>query len=280
MNPEQIEAEIAAEAEVLRTPCGDGHLVWRRWGAGSPLVLLHGGYGTWRHWLRNVRGLARSFAVLVPDMPGFGDSATPPEPHTPTALAGFLAVGLDQLLGPDATFDLVGFSFGGTVAGELALVRPQNVRRLVIVGTSNLAPPNPDRPEPVKWRTAADPIDVHRENLERLMIADPARVDDLAIHIQTVNTARARIASRRFRGQHLLTQALKQLSVPRAGIWGGKDALGGHGLDVIASEIRGTDPTTPFEVIPGTGHWVPYEQPESFNASLLKILRLEARPNA
>ena len=38
---------IAAEAERVETPCGDGTLVWRRWGSGPPLVLLHGGYGSW-----------------------------------------------------------------------------------------------------------------------------------------------------------------------------------------------------------------------------------------
>ena len=40
---------IAAEAERFETPCGEGCLVWRSWGEGSPLVLLHGGYGSWTH---------------------------------------------------------------------------------------------------------------------------------------------------------------------------------------------------------------------------------------
>ena len=40
---------IAAEAQRLETPCGDGSMVWRVWGSGPPLVLLHGGYGSWMH---------------------------------------------------------------------------------------------------------------------------------------------------------------------------------------------------------------------------------------
>ena len=50
---------IAAEADRIETPCGDGMMVWRRWGSGPPLVLLHGGYGSWMHWVRNVLPLAR-----------------------------------------------------------------------------------------------------------------------------------------------------------------------------------------------------------------------------
>jgi pimeloyl-ACP methyl ester carboxylesterase len=222
--------------------------------------------------LRNVQPLSRRFAVIVPDMPGFGDSTSPPEPYTPTSLATILASGLDRLLGPTTPFDLVGFSFGGTVAGELALLRPFDVRRLVIVGTSSLAPPGGPRPEPLKWRAAENPETIHRENLRRLMIADPGRIDDLAVHIQTVNTSKARMASRRFRSHRLLNRALPLLKMPRAGIWGGEDAMGRHGLDAIEVEIRALDPLSVFEVVPGAGHWVCFEQPELFNASLVKIL--------
>jgi pimeloyl-ACP methyl ester carboxylesterase len=269
---EQITAEIEADAEIIRTPCADGDVVWRCWGTGPPVVLLHGGYGSWLHWLRNVRPLSQRFAVIVPDMPGFGDSASPPEPYSPTSLATILAIGLNRLLGDETAFDLVGFSFGGTVAGEVALASPFNVRRLVIVGTSSLAPPGGPRPEPLEWRTAENPQSIHRENLRRLMIADPGRIDDLAVHIQRVNTSKARVASRRFRSHRLLNRALPLLKMPRAGIWGGEDAMGRHGLDAIETAIRSLDPLSAFEVVPGAGHWVCFEQPELFNSTLVKIL--------
>ena len=43
------EPAVTADAEVVHTPCGDGNLVWRRWGKGRPLVLVHGGSGSWTH---------------------------------------------------------------------------------------------------------------------------------------------------------------------------------------------------------------------------------------
>src|SRR3546814_13345992 len=91
---------------------------WRVWGDGPPLVLLHGDFGAWTHWLRNVSRLAAYFRVIVPDMPGYGDSDPPPEPWTPESLARILAAGLVEIVPPPQRFDLAGFSFGGIIAGR------------------------------------------------------------------------------------------------------------------------------------------------------------------
>jgi pimeloyl-ACP methyl ester carboxylesterase len=43
----------------------------------KPLVLLHGGSGSWTHWLRNVEHLSQFRTVWALDIPGFGDSSLP-----------------------------------------------------------------------------------------------------------------------------------------------------------------------------------------------------------
>ena len=106
---------VAAEARRIETPCGAGAMVWRVWGGGPPLVLLHGGYGSWTHWIRNVLPLARRFTVIAPDLPGLGESATPPEPHTAEGLARIIVAGLATLLPAGVRFHLTGFSFGGVL---------------------------------------------------------------------------------------------------------------------------------------------------------------------
>ena len=63
---------------VTEVACGD--MVWRAWGDGPPLVLLHGASGSWTHWIRNVLPLAAHRRVLAADMPGYGDSDAPAEP--------------------------------------------------------------------------------------------------------------------------------------------------------------------------------------------------------
>jgi pimeloyl-ACP methyl ester carboxylesterase len=102
------------------TPCGTGYMVWRDWGDARPLVLLHGASGSWTHWIRNIAPLATRFRVLVPDLPGFGDSDLPSEPHTADMLAGLVASGFDTVVPPSMEFDLAGFSFGGIIAGLVA----------------------------------------------------------------------------------------------------------------------------------------------------------------
>jgi len=53
---------------------------FRLWGDHGPILLmLHGGYGSWLHWLRNIEELSKNFQLIIPDMPGFGESEALPE---------------------------------------------------------------------------------------------------------------------------------------------------------------------------------------------------------
>ena len=116
----EIVQRLAAQATRYTTPCGAGEMVWRCWGESSrrnsakrPLVLLHGGSGSWTHWVRNIDVLvAAGYELWVPDLPGFGDSALPPHGSDADAVIAPLQQGLQQLLGGQAC-DLIGFSFGG-----------------------------------------------------------------------------------------------------------------------------------------------------------------------
>src|ERR1700722_10585040 len=78
--PEQFLARLEHAASRTATPCGDETMVWHLWGdADSPvLVLFHGGAGSWRHWAHNIDVLSQTYRLLVPDLPGLGESAFPP----------------------------------------------------------------------------------------------------------------------------------------------------------------------------------------------------------
>ncbi len=60
----------------------------------------------------------------------------------------------------------------------------------------------------------------HRENLGRLMIADPQRVDDLAVFVQMENIRRARFKSAAIPGSDVLLKALPAIQARITGIWG------------------------------------------------------------
>src|SRR5690554_426967 len=71
-------ATIDAAARRIELPCGNGIMAWRRWGEGAPVVLRHGGSGSWNHWVRNITALvAAGRQVWIPDLPGSGESASP-----------------------------------------------------------------------------------------------------------------------------------------------------------------------------------------------------------
>jgi pimeloyl-ACP methyl ester carboxylesterase len=265
---------IAAEAERFETPCGDGAMVWRSWGHGPPLVLLHGGYGSWTHWVRNVLPLSRQFRVIAPDLPGLGETATPPEPWTAEGLAAIVVRGIEQVVPAGEELRLAGFSFGGVIGGSVAAQLGEGLRNFVVVGSNGLGverSPTPLKRVPPDADVEAE-FATHRYNLNQLMIADPEKIDELALYLQKTNHARARMRSRRFSRSDALAQALPKIKGRLDGIWGERDATAYPHLAERARILRGAQPAARFAVVPGAGHWVQFEAADRFNALLAEFI--------
>jgi pimeloyl-ACP methyl ester carboxylesterase len=264
---------VAAKARQVETPCGDGHMIWHLWGDGPPLALLHGWYGSWTHWIRNVVPLSRAFTVAAPDLPGLGDSAAPPEPHTAEGLARIIVEGLDIVFRGQSGLHIAGFSFGGVLGGHVAAQLGDRVRTFTIVGSNGLGlvrQPTALRRLP-EGASEAEALAVARHNLAALMIADRAKIDELALYIQAQNAPRGRVKSRRFSRADTLARALPLIKARIDGIWGERDATAYPHLDDRAHALRNIQPGARFEVIPGAGHWVQYEAADKFNPLLADI---------
>jgi pimeloyl-ACP methyl ester carboxylesterase len=261
--------EMDAAATRHETPCGDGTMVWRVWnaGAGSPLVFLHGGNGSWRHWVRNIGAFARDRCVIAPDLPGLGESALPPDAHDTGSVARMVAEGLPQVA--EAPVDLVGFSFGANIGGQAASLLGPRVRSLMIVGAGSLGTARGDTPlEKIRDKEGEARIAAHRRNLAALMIADPDKIDDDALAIQEWNTVHARFRSRGFATANQLGEALTRVAAPVAALWGGRDQVAAATLEARIATVRAAHPAAPVTLIPDAGHWVAYEAPDAFNAAL------------
>ena len=221
--PAEYLARVESAGKRITTPCGDGEMVWRIFGDGPPLVLIHGGHGAWGHWTRNIPYLARNRRLLVPDLPGHGASDMPPEPVTGHGIAAIVADGLIRLIPRDARCDIAGFSFGGIMSGCVAAQLGDRIGNLVICGSNGLGLPRSKLGGFQHWRGVTDPAalaEAHRTNLAILMFADAAKIDDLAIYIQSVNTPNARVKSRLIAVTDILAQALPKVKARLAGIWG------------------------------------------------------------
>jgi pimeloyl-ACP methyl ester carboxylesterase len=100
-------------------------------GTGPPLVLVHGLMGNmsdWRH--RVLPMLTGRFRVLIYDLRGHGDTDMTPSGYTSADMVADLIGLMDQL--GIAPADLVGHSFGGTVALHATALHPERVNRLTI----------------------------------------------------------------------------------------------------------------------------------------------------
>lgn len=281
-DPKLQVAAVANAAVVHATLCNGLRVEWREWGAGPSLVLLHGDAGSWTHWIRNVLVLAQQFRVIVPDIPGYGGSATPSEPATPESLAALLAEGLAALPAAPASYGLAAFSFGGIIAGHLAALEAARVQRLILLGAGGLGLRTPPLRAPLR-RPSGDmaPSEIgaaHRHNLAVLMFGDPARIDRLAIHVQMENVRAARGRAGDFPASDSLRQVLPRVGARLCGIWGERDAFAAPYLAEREELLRRTHPELQFHVIAGAGHWTPYEAATSVNKIMFDMLGGRGHP--
>lgn len=265
-----------------RTPCGDAGLLWHCWGDAdrAPVVLLHGGGGSWTHWVRNIDALlAAGHRVLAPDMPGFGDSDAPPDGHDADVLPGWLERGAQALLG-DRPVALVGFSYGGLVAGLWAQAHPSRVRQLVLVGTPSLRNmPAGRRPDLRDWE--AEPpgpqrLAAHRHNLLQLMLAREASADALATALHGANIERDRMRRRRLMRTDLLARTLPALRPPVHALFGDADVLYEDDPALIGRVLATAPDFRSLRFIADAGHWVQFEAAAAFNAALAQVLDADA----
>lgn len=104
-------------------------------GSGDPVVLLHAGVADSRMW-DPLAPLAHQFTLIAPDLRGFGQSPLPAADEEWSNAHDVLAL-MDHLDVRDAA--LVGSSFGGRVAQEVATLAPDRVRRLVLICAASRA---------------------------------------------------------------------------------------------------------------------------------------------
>jgi len=271
-SPEAMLARLDGAARRVETACGEGRMVWRVWGSGEPLVLFHGGSGSWRHWARNIGPLSERRMVVCPDLPGLGESAMPHPADNPGPVAAEVRAGLDTVLG-GRRYDLCGFSFGALLSGHLASQAGDELRSVTLVGAGALGLKR-QVTELVKVRSVEGEarIAAHRHNLAALMFAEARNIDALAVVIQEFNTQHARFKSRGFASSTSLRDAIAQAKVPVALLYGERDAIAWPELELRFQALRSVQPEAWTGVIPGAGHWVSYEAAPAFNAVLLDML--------
>lgn len=261
-------------------PVHDGVRVrWRRFGRGDdtrpPIVLLHGGHGSWLHWLRNVEALSAEHTLWLPDLPGFGESDAPMRPGEGEDPLGPLlrALGgtLDLLIGAGSPIVLGGFSFGGLVAARFAVQRGA-IDRLMLIGSGGHATLRRLNVEMINWRAAAtraEERDALQHNLGALMLHDKG-ADPLAFAVHDISCHGTRLRSKEVSLAGGLRAALDALACPQLLAWGEYDVTADP-RPLVARLTEGRSNRIGL-VVDDAGHWAQYERAEEVNRALLRFL--------
>jgi 2-hydroxy-6-oxonona-2,4-dienedioate hydrolase len=278
---------LDARAEKVEANCGVGSMPFRIWrpqdskpNAAEVMVLLHGGSGSWTHWIKNIEALSARYEVIVPDLPGLGDASSLAEGYAPQDAADCVADGLKQILG-DRRYHLIAFSWGSVVGALVAGSHAEQVKSLMLVGPASMGkmPQRPSMQRLIPRTADMTPDEVraaNRENLARLMLHDRANVDDFAVYLQVTNTQRARFKSPQFATGEYVLDGIKAATAPLLILYGEQDASAAPNIAVREKNGRSVRPDLTFEIHPQAGHWLQYESSDFFNERCLAWIEQHA----
>jgi pimeloyl-ACP methyl ester carboxylesterase len=239
-----------------------------RRGAGRPILLLHG-FDTVDPTAPFLDALARHGEVVAPSSPGFGDSRRPPDFDTVYDLVHLYLAALAALPGDKIT--VLGFSFGGWLAAEVAAASTHRIDKLILVDPVGIK---------ISDRETPDILDIFNKSpdeVRRRRWHDPARfapdynaMSDEALVIHARNReALCLYAWHPYMYNPQLPRWLGRIDVPTLVLWGESDGVVTPGYGRAYAEMI---PSARFEPVARAGHHPEIEQPAAFTDHVARFL--------
>jgi pimeloyl-ACP methyl ester carboxylesterase len=249
--------------EQVRLAVDGGEIQLQRGGAGAPLLLLHGGgSGTWGRFHDL---LAQRFEVIAPVHPSFGLSDEIDRIEGVDDLVYHYLDLLDRLQLP--AVDLLGLSFGGWLAAELAVHSPSRFAHLVLVAPAGLRiPEHPIRD--IFLMSPPERLAALFHDPSRLPRPDPSDSEAAFLNYKNM-TGLARFGWNPFMNDPKLERRLYRVAARTCVIVPEEDGIlpRAHG-ERYASKIAGAQLT----VLPGAAHAVDSEDPDALAGAVLEFL--------
>lgn len=265
-----------------------GHDVrYRRAGTGEPILLIHGLAGSSRTWDSVIPTLVEHHDVIAPDLLGHGESAKPVGDYSLGAFASGLRDFL-SVIGVSAV-TIVGHSFGGGVAMQLAYQHPHLVDRLVLIGSGGLGRevswllrlltlPGAEYMMPIAFpKPVVDQATGIGRQLRRFDIHWPKLAELWRTYASLAGAQNRTAFVRTMRGViepgGQVVNASDRLylaaHVPTLIMWGDQDGVIPVQHAHAAKELI---PTSRLEILEGIGHFPHLEAPDVFNDVLLEFM--------
>ena len=238
-------------------------------GGGPPVLYLHGAFG---HTFRpaSVDRLSDQFTVYAPVHPGFEDANTADGLEDVLDLVLY-HVDLMDHLGVE-TADLVGHFFGAMIAAEIAAIRPDRVRRLVLASPGGLwveDEPNLDYfATPVPALRGAIFSDADSEIAQSILpdVGPDNRIAAEIVRVQSLGTTAKFLWPIPDRG---LSRRLSRIKAPTLIVTGEDDPIASPGYGRFARELIAD---SRLEIVPNANHMIPFEQADRFSDLVLSFL--------
>jgi pimeloyl-ACP methyl ester carboxylesterase len=239
-----------------------------RRGSGPPLVLLHG-MDTVSPRAPFLDPLGQHAEIIAPSLPGFGNSPRPADFDTMYDLVRMCLAVIDGL--PHDKVDLLGLSFGGWLAAEVAVASTHRLRKLVLADPVGIKLGGP---------TTRDILDIFNLNPATVRRAawhdekkapdyDAMSDDELIVHARNWESL-CLYAWNPLLYNPQLKYWLGRIRVPTLVLWGENDGI-------VSPEYgraySGLIPASRFELIQRAGHHPELEQPEAFVERIAAFLR-------
>lgn len=252
-------------------------LPFRRAGAGTALVLVHGYLGGSAQWASEIERFRGHFDVIAVDLAGYGEARDRAAPAEIAAHAQAVLRTLDHI--GVSGFHLLGHSMGGMVAQEIVHQAPHRVMRLVLYGTGPQGS-IPGRFETMarsRERLAEDGVERTARRICATWLVDreasPAFESLAALGTRvSAQAAEAGLwAMEGWDGRHRLAAIQQQTLV----VWGEADRS--YGWSQVEALWRGI-PGASLAVLPACSHALHLERAGLFHALVLEFLMASEPP--
>ena len=240
-------------------------------GSGPPVILIHGFGDSKASFVQMVKGWSPHHRLILPDVPGFGETAMDPKLDYSIESQANRMIRLAGALGIENA-DWVGNSMGGHIAAVVALDAPKLVRKLVVLSPAGLLVD-----DPIPYREVEHPLrdDADFEAymsqvfFKKPWIPGPFQQEFIR-KSQERFTWQNRIRSDiRSGGGYLLNDRLSQIHAPTLIVWGRHDGvIRVTHAPVWKEKIR----SAILEVLEDAGHSPQYEMPERASSLVLGFL--------
>jgi pimeloyl-ACP methyl ester carboxylesterase len=239
-----------------------------RRGTGQPVVLLHG-FQQVDPGARFLELLSDQAQVIAPSHPGFGRSDRPKDFERIYDIVNLYTALLDAL--PYEKVTLMGLSFGGWLAAELAVRSCHKIERLVLVDTVGIKIGDRETPD------ITDVFNTHPEEVKRRTWHDPANAPDFDQMSDEALVMRHRnweslslYAWHPYMHNPRLAYWLPRIGVPTRVLWGASDRIV---TPAYGQAFAGLIPGARFAAIDRAGHQPEIEQPDAFADHVTSFLR-------